>query len=101
MTTARAKKIKYGLAEFERELGPISFGAHLKSYRTGWELSQVAMAKKLKISRQKLNDFEHGRRFPSIGAVITFAKRMDEHPLVWIQILLEGMLRREHLNFRV
>lgn len=101
MATVRTKKMKYGLKELERDLGPISFGDHLKSYRIGWELSQVAMARKLKISRQKLNDFEHERRFPSLGAVVTFAKRMGEHPLVWVQILLEDMLHRENLNYKV
>lgn len=52
---------KYGLKELEAEFGEVTFGRLLRSHRMGEELSQVEMAKLLKISKQSLNDLESGR----------------------------------------
>ena len=49
---------KYGLKELEAEFGELTFGRLLRSHRMGEELSQVEMAKLLKISKQSLNDLE-------------------------------------------
>jgi transcriptional regulator with XRE-family HTH domain len=65
------------------------------------EISQAEMAKKLKISRQKLNDFEHGRRFPSLGMAADMAKALGEHAPAWISVVIEEMLREEDLDFKV
>ena len=58
---------KYGLKELEAEFGELSFGRLLKSHRLGEEMTQVQMAKLLKISKQSLNDLESGRTIPSIA----------------------------------
>lgn len=101
MTTGRNKKIKYGSKELERDYGPLTFGKLLSSHRFAEEISQTQMAKILKISRQKLNDFENGRRFPSLGVVAAMAKKLGEHPPTWVSIVIEEMLRKENLNFTV
>jgi transcriptional regulator with XRE-family HTH domain len=101
MTTVRGKKIRYGSKELEREFGSLTFGRLLESYRLTEEISQVAMAKKLKITRQKLNDFEHGRRFPSLGAAAGMAEVLGEHAATWVSVVIEEMLREENLDFKV
>jgi transcriptional regulator with XRE-family HTH domain len=101
MTTARNRKIKYGSKELEKDFGPLTFGQLLESHRLSEELSQSDMAKKLKISRQKLNDFEHGRRSPSLRMTADFAERLGEHAPTWISIVIEEMLRKDHLDFKV
>ncbi len=101
MTTVRSKKIKYGANELEKEFGLLTFGRLLESHRFAEEISQVKMAKKLKVSRQKLNDFEHGRRFPSLGAAADMAESLGEHPATWISVVIEEMLRREDLDYKV
>lgn len=101
MTTARNKKVKYGSKELERDFGPLTFGQLLESHRLSEEISQSEMAKKLKVSRQKLNDFEHGRRSPSLRMAADFAERLGEHAPTWISIVIEEMLRRDHLDFKV
>ena len=58
---------KYGLKELEGEFGELTFGRLLKSHRLGEEMTQVQMAKLLKISKQSLNDLESGRTIPSIA----------------------------------
>ncbi len=101
MTTGRNKKIKYGLKELEKEYGPLTFGQLIQTHRLSEEITQSKMAKKLKISRQKLNDFEHGRRFPSLRMAAQVADSLGEHVPTWISIVIEEMLREEHLDFKV
>lgn len=101
MTTARNKKIKYGSKQLEKNFGPLTFGRLLESYRLAEEISQTDMAKKLKMTRQKLNDFEHGRRFPSLGAAADMAETLGEHAATWVSVVIEEMLREEDLDFKV
>ncbi|MBN8536979.1 MAG: helix-turn-helix transcriptional regulator [Deltaproteobacteria bacterium] len=101
MTTVRNKKIKYGLKELEKDFGPLTFGRLLEAHRLSEEISQTDMAKKLKISRQKLNDFENGRRFPSLRMSADMAKALGEHAPTWISVVIEEMLRDEDLDFKV
>lgn len=101
MTTARNKKIKYGLKELEKKFGPLAFGRLLESYRLAEEISQSEMAKKFKISRQKLNDFEHGRRFPSLRMAADMAEALGEHAPTWVSVVIEEMLREDDLDFKV
>ena len=54
--------------------GPITFADVFESTRLGEEMSQVAFAKKLKISRSHLNDIEKGRKVVSPGRAARFAK---------------------------
>ncbi len=101
MTTARSKKIKYGLKELEKEYGELTFGKLLEAHRLAEEISQSQMAKILKISRQKLNDFEHGRRFPSLRMAADIAAALGEHAPTWVSVVIEEMLRRDDLDFKV
>lgn len=58
-------KRRYGLKDFEKEHGPLTFGEALESYRLGEKISQVEMAKKIEIFPQSLCDIEKGRRVPT------------------------------------
>lgn len=53
------------------------------------------------MNRQKLNDFEHGRRFPSLGTAAIIAEALGEHAATWVSVVIEEMLREEDLNFKV
>lgn len=101
MLNNRNKKSKHGSKELIKNFGPLTFGSLLRSHRLAEEISQVAMAKKLKINRQKLNDFEHRRRFPSLGVAATMAANLGEHPATWVSVVIEEMLREQKLDFKV
>ena len=101
MTTVRSKKIKYGSQGLAKDFGPLTFGRLLESYRLAQEISQAKMAQTLKMTRQKLNDFENGRRFPSLGAAAEMAAKLGEHPATWVSVVIEEMLRKEDLDFKV
>ena len=59
------------------------------------------MANKLGITRQKLCDFEKGRRLPSTKMVASWAKKLGHPQEVWIQAILQDQLRRDKLRFKV
>lgn len=99
MSTKTSRKI--GIAEIEKQFGALTFGRLLKSHRLGEELTQVDMAKQLKMSKQSLNDLEHGRKVPSIRRAVQIAKKMNVMEELVVQLILQDHVRREKLNFTV
>lgn len=97
--STKAKKV--GLAEIEKQFGPLTFGRLLKSHRLGEELTQVEMAKQLKISKQSLNDLEHGRKVPSIRRAVEIARKMGVMEELVVQLVLQDHVSREKLSFTV
>ena len=95
------KTKKVGLAEIEKQFGPLTFGKLLKSHRLGEELTQVEMAKQLKMSKQSLNDLEHGRKIPSIRRAVEIAGKMGVMEELVVQLVLQDHVRREKLSFTV
>ncbi|MDC0980253.1 helix-turn-helix transcriptional regulator [Bdellovibrionales bacterium] len=95
------KKSKYSLGELEKDFEPLSFGDLLRFQREDGELTQAQCAKKLGITRQKICDFEKGRRLPSPKLVEKWAKKLGHPPEVWVQVVLQDQLRKEKVNMKV
>lgn len=95
------KATKFSLAEIEKQFGPLTFGRLLKSHRLGEELTQVEMAKQLKMSKQSLNDLEHGRKVPSIRRAVEIARKIGVMQELVIQLVLQAQVSREKLRFIV
>ncbi|WP_413557483.1 helix-turn-helix transcriptional regulator [Bdellovibrio sp. HCB209] len=95
------KNKKIGLAEIEKQFGPLTFGRLLKSHRIGENLTQVEMAKVFKMSKQSLNDLENGRKIPSIRRAMDIARKMNVLEELVVQLVLQDHIRREKLNFTV
>ena len=92
---------KIGVAEIEKEYGPLTFARLLKSHREGEDLSQVEMAKRLGISRQSLNDLESGRKIPSIRRAINIAKTIGLLEDLMVQLVLQDQVNKENIKMRV
>lgn len=95
------KTKKVGIAEIEKQFGPLTFGRLLKSHRLGEELTQVEMADQLKISKQNLNDLEHGRKVPSIRRAVQIARKIGVLEDLAVQLVLQAHVSREKLNYTV
>lgn len=93
--------IKYGLKELEKEFGRLSFGRLLRSHRIGEDLSQVEMAKLLKISKQSLNDIENGRTIPSITRAVEIANKIGLMEATLVELAIQDQFHREDLNLVV
>lgn len=92
---------KYGLKELETEFGELTFGRFLKSHRLGEEMSQVQMAKLLKLSKQSLNDLENERTIPSISRASAIAKKIGLMEATLVELAIQDQIRREKLNLIV
>lgn len=93
--------IKYSLKNLEEDYGPLTFGDLLFIQREDKGWTQTKMAGVLNISKQKLCDFEKGRRLPSIKTVAKWAKKMKQPQEVWVQVVLQDQFRRDKLKLKV
>lgn len=90
-----------GTKEIEKLYGPLTFAGLVKAHRLGEEMSQVEMAKFLKLSKQALNDIENGRKIPSIKRTIHLAKKIGLLPELAIELVLQDQLAKEKVLFSV
>ncbi len=88
-------------SDIEKIYGPLTFGGLLKAHREADDLSQVEMAKKVKLSKQALNDIENGRKIPSISRAVTLAKKIGILPELAVELVLQGQINREKLKMTV
>ena len=93
--------IKYGLKELERDFGKLTFARALKAYRLGEEISQVDMAKFLKISKQSLNDLENGRTIPSIKRAAEIAKKIGRVESVYIELAIQDQIDKAKIDLKI
>jgi len=81
--------------------GPLTFARLLEAIRLGEEMSQVAFAKKLKISRAHLCDIEKARRYVSPERAAKFAKILKYSEERFIKLALQDQLSRAGLDYVV
>ena len=93
--------IKYNLKKLEKDYGPLTFSDLLLIQREDEDLTQTEMAHKLGITKQKLCDFEKGRRLPSTQMAARWAKKLKFPQEIWIQVVFQDQLRRDKLKFKV
>jgi transcriptional regulator with XRE-family HTH domain len=93
MTTRKLKG--YSVSDLEQRIlgGPLTFGAAVEALRIGEEFSQVAFARKLRVSRQYLCDVEKGRRLVSPEQAARFAKAFGHPPNVLVRLALQDAVR--------
>ena len=97
-TSAKSSAIKF----LERlRGGPLTFGRMIESIRLCDEISQVDLARKMKISRAHLCDIEKGRRAVSAGRAAQFARVLGYSVNQFVATALEDQLRKAGLKVRV
>ncbi len=101
MTTKKSKG--FSASDLEERIlgGPLTFGAAVEGLRVGEELSQVAFAKKLGVSRQYLCDVEKGRRLVSPDQAARFARVFGHPPNVLVRLALQDAVRASGLKLTV
>ena len=90
-----------GSEYLESQFGPLYFCDLLKAHRVGEEMTQEELAKKLEISKQKVCDYEKGRRLPSIETVVKWAKKLREPYEIWVQAYLQQQVDETRSKLRV
>ena len=81
--------------------GPLTFGMFLRAARTTLDLTQVAMAKKLGISRGTLCDIEKGRQLVSPALAVKIAKKSGLSEKVAVKACLQDQLNKAKIKMKV
>jgi transcriptional regulator with XRE-family HTH domain len=79
----------------------MTFGGLIRSLRISDEVSQVDLAKMLKVSKQFLNDVEHNRKEVGISFAKKVAKALKYSIEPLIELLIRDQLRRQKLYYDV
>lgn len=98
-TKTTSKKALDFLQELTGE--PLSIANLLRNIRECDELSQVDMAKKLGVSRQRLCDIENGRSRVSPKLAQSFAKKLGYSVAQFVRLSLQDILDRDHVDLIV
>jgi transcriptional regulator with XRE-family HTH domain len=80
---------------------PLTFGAVLRSWRIGEEMSQTELAALLKISRANVCDMEKGRKIPSASRAIKIARKLGMVEARAVELVLRDMLRKERIHMTI
>ncbi len=95
------KKLKYGINEFEKDFGPLTFADMLESHRTCDEISQKDLASKLGISQSSLCDLEKGRKIPSPKRAAQIAKALGYPPELWVLTALQDQVNEAGIKLKL
>lgn len=87
--------------ELERDFGPLYFSDLLRAHRLGEEMTQEELSIKLKSSKQKICDYEKGRRLPSLETVVKWAKLLKEPHEIWVKAYLQQQIDGANLDLKI
>ena len=82
-------------------IGKLSFGSFLRVSRKSMGLSQVEMAKRLKVSKSVICDIEKGRQAVSITLAVKIAKSADLSQQMAIKLCLQDQLNKANIKMKV
>jgi DNA-binding XRE family transcriptional regulator len=86
---------------FESHLGPMTFGQFLTAARTSVDMSQIELARKLKVSRSMICDIEKGRVLVSPALAVKIAKLGHFPSDMAVKYCLQDQLRRAKIKFNI
>lgn len=97
-----SKTTKKSLASLEKITGGrLTIGRMLWAIRQGEELSQVDFSRQLGISKQRLCDIEHHRRFVSPKTAAQYAETLGYSADQFVRISVQDMLENEGIRAEV
>jgi len=79
----------------------LTFGGLLESIRLGEEMSQIAFAKKLKISPSHLCDIEKGRKNVSAVRAAYFAQVLKRPASQFVRLALQDEVQKSGLKLKI
>jgi transcriptional regulator with XRE-family HTH domain len=99
MPTERQKT--YGISDLERQLGRLTVGEFLSTWRASEDLSLKEFGKKIGFSVANLCDIEKGRKGVSPGKAERIAKAIGVPPALLVRLAIEESLKAAGLKYRV
>ncbi|MBK7962640.1 MAG: helix-turn-helix transcriptional regulator [Bdellovibrionales bacterium] len=96
------KKKSNAMKFLEKAAGrPLTLGGLLESLRLSEEMSQIAFAKKLKISPSHLCDIEKGRKTVSAARAAHFAESLHRSEAQFVRLALQDEVQRSGLKLKI
>ncbi len=95
------KKTENASKYLEKVFGKLYFSELLKAHRLGEEMSQEQIAEKLGTTKQKICDYEKGRRLPSMLTTVKWAKKLKEPHEVWVKAYLQQQVDEANLKLLI
>jgi transcriptional regulator with XRE-family HTH domain len=95
------KRKSYGLKDLEKQLGRLTVGEFLHTWRTTEELTLKEFGKRVGLSVANLCDIEKGRKCVSPEKAEQIAKTIGVPPALLIRLSIEEALQAAGLNYRV
>lgn len=96
------KKKSDAMKFLEKAAGrPLTLGGLLESLRLSEEMSQIAFAKKLKISPSHLCDIEKGRKTVSAARAAHFAEALHRSETQFVRLALQDEVQRSGLKLKI
>ena len=81
--------------------GPLTFAQLFLSIREGEEMTQGEFGDLLELSRQKVCDFEKGRRLPSPEKAAEYARKLGYLPESFAKLVIEEQIKKAKLKLKV
>ena len=75
-------------------LPPLTFGALLEAYRMEHNLTQEAVSQQLDTVKQRIYDYETGRRLPTLKSAHQIALTLGGVAEVWVQAVVNEQLKK-------
>lgn len=85
----------------EKISGKLTLGKAIRSIRLCDDMSQIAFAKKLKVSTQYLCDLEHNRKIVSPKKAKSFAEILGYLPEQFVALAMQDYLNHYKINLVV
>jgi len=86
---------------FEKEMGPMTFGTFLTSVRTTNNMTQIELAKKLKVRRSMICDIEKGRVLVSPTLAVKIARIGGFPETLAVKYCLQDQLRKAGIDLDI
>jgi len=88
--------VSTGSQQLFQQLGlpVLTFGALLEAYRTEHNLTQEAIAQQLGTVKQRICDYEAGRRLPTLKLAHQIALTLGGVAEVWVQAVVNEQLKK-------
>ena len=99
----RTKNVNAGVLDFLEGLTgeKLSISNLILTIRECEGVSQAVFAKKLKITRQRLCDIEHGRSRISPKLAAVFARKLGYSESQFVRLALQDILDRDDLDYKI
>ena len=85
----------------EKEFGPLSFSSFMRAARSSLGLTQVEMARRLKITAGTLCDIEKGRQLVSLRLAKKIAALSGLSVPIAIEAAMQDQLRKAGLTYKI